>query len=212
MAVARKGLAMTTRLALREQLRRVLEDTDVVSPLWSDAELGDYLATAVRQYSLVLPKRQVVTVAFTVLGASYALPIETLAVEQVSFPGGNGQVIPPRALPASDAGAAQSWYFDGANLLLAEGAGQVATAEVWCRAAYSWPVTDGTDVGLPPQGDECVVWGAAVLALTRRTISSGKRRQGQRAEMDALEAAQRNHREVMRRARGVVSRVLVVVE
>lgn len=203
---------MTTRAALRTQLRRVLEDISPSDPLWSDDELNDYLATAVRQFSLAVPKLVAAMVAFTMGGASYALPAETIGVEQVVFPGGSGLDIPQRAQPGSAAGDRQSWFFDGVNLVLAEGAGQNANAVVWCRAAYAWPGADGTDVGLSPQGDACVVWGAAVLALTRREASSAKRRQSQRSESSALEAARRIHAELMRRARGVRSRTLQAVE
>ena len=54
---------MPTLADIRARLRRMLEDTDPVAPLWSDTELNEWLAVATREYGARFPREATATIA-----------------------------------------------------------------------------------------------------------------------------------------------------
>jgi hypothetical protein len=142
-----------------------------------------------------------------VVGATeYALPAEVRRVVRVEAPAGT--VLPPRAADlGAEAGRRQSWASWGGKLLLGEAVDQALV--VFYRGMYAIPTADATDAALPPEGDEVVVWGAVVLALQRREISTAKRRSGSAQETAVLRTARRAYQEALRRCGRLRSGVLV---
>ena len=197
---------MTTLANLRALVRRALEDTDAVNPLWSDTELNDDIASAMREYGARFPREASTTIAAVVGATEYALPADARRVVRVEAPAGT--VLPPRAADlGAEAGRQQSWAVWGGTLLLGEAVDQALV--VYYRGLYAIPAADATDAGLPPEGDEVVVWGAVVLALQRREISTAKRRSGSAQEAVALRAARRAYQDALRRCQRLRSGVLV---
>lgn len=76
---------MTTRSGLRTTIRQELNDTGG-TPLFSDAQLNEWLNQAVRTYSRELPEEASTTVTVVADQASYALPARTLRVMRVEQP------------------------------------------------------------------------------------------------------------------------------
>src|SRR5215213_5537111 len=86
---------MTTRLQLRATIREILEDSSG-SPLWSDAALNEYLATAMRIYGARFPRQATAaTDPITPAATSVALPAGLLATEIVAIRDARGRVVPP---------------------------------------------------------------------------------------------------------------------
>lgn len=195
---------MATLAEIRGRLRRMLEDTDPAAPVWSDAELGEWLATAARTYGLRRPREATTTIAPVAGQTDYPLPEGARRVVAVESPAGYPLPRrPPRV--AHEAGAAQSWaHFGGAVLC---GLPPTAPLTVRYRGLYPWPTADGAAVELPDEGLDLVVLGATVLALSRREIAAGKRRGGAAGVAQALAVARAMEREAWGRlGRSVGSR------
>lgn len=160
---------------LKARLRRQLEDTNAAAYLWSDAELADDLAAAYRDYARRFPRLATVAFNGSPSTTTFALPADARTVVGVQAP--DGTAIPSRGVLLPEFGAAQSWAQVGATLVLQEGteAGQV---RVTYRGLYPYPAADGDPSGLPDEGEDIAVLGAAVYALQRRHIADAKRRGG----------------------------------
>lgn len=194
---------MATLAEVRGRVRRLLEDTDAVTPLWSDAELGEWLGTAAREYGLRRPREGTVGVAAVAGQSVYALPGEVRRVLRVESP--PGWPVPRRAAGAgAGPGLAQSWAFFGGALEFGTPPGGAIVARF--RGLYPWPTVDGPTVDgatveLPDEGVDVVVLGAALLALGRREVAAAKRRGGQAGVGLALEVLRRMYAESLARCR-----------
>lgn len=193
---------MPTLTEVRARVRRALEDTDAVAPLWPDVELNEALATAAREYGARFPREVTVTIAPVAGQSAYALPADARRVVRVESPA--GWPLPRR--PASvghESGAAQSWATAGGpgGLMLSLGLPPSAPVVALYRGLYPFPAGDGGEVGLPEEGVDLAVAGAVVLALQRREIAAAKRRGGAAGVGGALEAARRGYAQALRRCR-----------
>ncbi len=189
---------MTTLAEVRGRLRRMLEDTDAAAPVWSDAELGEWLATAARDFGLRRPREATVTLAAVPGQTEYLLPEGARRVVAVESP--TGYPIPRRPPRVGhEAGAAQSWALFGGALQF--GLPPTAPLTVRYRGLYPWPTADGATVELPDEGIDLTILGATVLALSRREIAAGKRRGGAPGVALALEVARGMAREAWVRSR-----------
>ena len=190
---------MPTLAEARARLRRGLEDTDPVAPLWSDAELNEWLAVAAREYGARFPREATVTIAAVGGQAEYALPADARRVLRVESP--VGQPIPRRASRTGhESGAAQSWaHFGGAISL---GYAPSAPLVVAYRGLYPFPANDSDPFDLPDEGLDLAIAGATILALQRREIAV-KRRGGSPDVALALAAARRSYADALRCCRRV---------
>lgn len=197
---------MPTLAEVRARLRRALEDTDPVAPLWPDAELNEALATAAREYGARFPREVTVTLAAVAGQTAFALPGDARRVLRVESP--PGRPLPRRpARVGHEPGAAQSWAAAGqpGALGVSLGLPPGAPIVVLYRGLYPFPAGDGAEIGLPDEGIDVAVAGATVLALQRREIAAAKRRGGATAAGLALEQARRSYALALtrcRRARG----------
>jgi len=191
---------MATLAEVRARLRRGLEDTDPVAPLWPDAELNEWLAVAVREYGARFPREATVTIVAVPGQAEYALPTDARRVLRVESPA--GWPVPRRApRTGHEPGAAQSWaHFGGAIGL---GYAPTASLVVAYRGLYPFPANDSATFDLPDEGIDLAVAGATILALQRREIAAVKRRGGSPEVALALEAARRSYADALRCCRRV---------
>lgn len=196
---------MATLGEARARLRRALEDSDPVAPLWSDPELNELLATAHREYGARFPREVTVTLAAVLGQTEYPLASDARRVLRVESP--PGQPLPRR--PASlghEAGAAQSWAFFGGAIQLGLPAAEPLV--VAYRGLYSFPTSDSADLGVPDEGVDLVVAGAVVLALQRREVMAAKRRGGAPPVSPALLAARQTYAALLAACRRVRMGVL----
>lgn len=195
---------MTTLAEVRGRLRRMLEDTEPAGQVWSDAELGEWLATAARTFGLRRPREVTTTIAAVAGQTDYPLPDGARRVVAVESPAGYPVPRrPPRV--AHEAGAAQSWASFGGAIQF--GLPPTAPITVRFRGLYPWPTADGATVELPDEGIDLTILGATTLALSRREIAAGKRRGGAPGVALALEVARGMEREAWGRlGRAVGSR------
>ena len=191
---------MATLAEIRARLRRMLEDTDPVAPLWSDVELNEWLAMAAREYGARFPREATATIAAVGGQTVYALPGDARRVLRVESLA--GQPIPRRAARTGhEAGAAQTWaYFGGAINL---GYPPTAPLVVAYRGLYPFPVNDGAAFELPDEGLDLAITGATVLALEQRGIAAAKRRGGAPDVAVALAVARQRYADALRRCRVV---------
>jgi hypothetical protein len=196
---------MATLAEVRARLRRMLEDTDPVAPLWSDTELNEWLAAATREYGARFPREATTTLAAVAGQTEYALPTDARRVLRVESPA--GYPLPRRAPRTShEAGAAQTWaHFGGAIHL---GYPPAAALVVAYRGLCPFPANDSAPFALPDEGLDLAVAGATVVALERRGIAAAKRRGGSADGSVALEAARLQYADALRRCRVVRGDVL----
>lgn len=160
---------MTTRADLRASLRIRLEDP-TPNPLWSDTILHEFLIEALHRYSARLPAQESATVFAT--GGELVLPVNGPArardIVRVRLP--NATLLPP----AIEDDHAPGWFFwNGALRLNAP-----TVAGDWTIDYYALRQLPDDDIGtiaLPPGDSEIVVLFAAVSALLRRSVETGKR-------------------------------------
>ena len=189
---------MTTRADIRARLRRMLEDTDPVAPLWPDAALNEWLAVAVREYGARFPREVTVTIAAMPGQTDYALPADTRRVLRVESPA--GRPIPRRAPRiAHELGAAQTWLHFGAILTLGEP--PTAPLVVAYRGLYPFPADDTTPFTLPEEGLDLALTGTTILALEQRAIAAAKRRGGSPDTVAALTVARQRFADALWRCR-----------
>jgi len=196
---------MPTLADIRARLRRMLEDTDPVAPLWSDTELNEWLAVAAREYGARFPREATTTIAAVNGQTDYPLPTDARRVLRVESPA--GYPIPRRAPRTShEAGAAQSWAHFGGALSL--GYPPTAALIVAYRGLYPFPANDAATFDLPDEGLALAIAGATLLALERRGIAAAKRRGGSADSPLALTAARQRYADALRRCRVVRGDVL----
>jgi hypothetical protein len=189
---------MTTRAELRNTVRERLEDASG-SPLWSDAALNDYLATAVRAYGVAFPRPATAATAGLALGVvAVALPAGVFETGIVAVRDSRGRDVPPMSErqgpdPLDATGLVQGWKVWGGQ--------QWLQRPVACDEAGAWAIDylggrelagdDGSQQPIESGDEPIVVALAAAQALERRAIEDAKR--GTRASaIDAAAAAFRD--------------------
>lgn len=183
---------MTTLADARARLRRTLEDTDTVSPVWSDTELNDFLASAHREYGARFPREASATLAFVPGQLTYTLPADLRRVLWVESPAGTP--LPRRPLGVVDYGdAGRCWTVFGGALRF--DAAPTADIIVMYRGLYPFPTTDAGDFGLPDEGADLALAGALILALQRREMAVAKRAGGAPSVDLVLASARRAYAE-----------------
>jgi hypothetical protein len=166
---------MTTRMALRAELRLRLEDGGS-PPLWDDAALDEAIVEGMRGYGRRVPAEATTPVAAS--GGELALPAAT-AID----PGRIARVIDPegRATPPLAAGddgdpgrPGQGWRWWDGTLMLARPAA-AGTWRIEYRTARSLPTDDATALDIAPGDEELVLSLALAAALRRRATEDAKR-------------------------------------
>lgn len=183
---------MATLAEVRARLRRALEDTDAVSPLWTDTELNDMLASAHREYGARFSREATITLALVPGQLDYALSADVRRVIAVESPAGT--MLPRRPLAAGgEPGTAQTWTLFAGALRFA--VPPDAPITVMYRGLYPFPTSDAADFGLPEEGADLAVAGALLLALRRRETQVAKRAGGPMPINLAVASARRAYAE-----------------
>jgi len=198
---------MTTRGDLRAAVRQRLADAPG-GPLWDDAELNDFLAEAMREYSIHFPREQAITVSVPAGATSVTISprIESHQVVRVLDP--SGQPVPRyQDIRDTSWGAAQGWSWWNSTLRLASpAAGGDWRIDYFARRDL--PSDDLTAVDIQAGDEALVVTLAAAIAMRQRAASDAKRGLGRACGGTAALAdrLQRNAERLIaarkRRARG----------
>lgn len=166
---------MTTRLELRDNIRRRLEDTGA-TPLWDDATLNEFLDDAIQHYGVRFPADRSVSVA--VSDGATSVPVAAIqeSAQIVRVLDGAGVLVPRIASETDDGIPApgQAWRWWAGNLVLAS----PATAGTWqidYRGQRTLPVSDGDAIDIVAGDEEILAVLAAAMALRRRAIEDAKR-------------------------------------
>lgn len=179
---------MATRATLRARVRRELGDGGAVY-LWSDEQVNDHLADAIRELGRALPRGPVAATLTTVAGQrEYAIGAAVAAVVGLEYP--VGRPLPraggPAGTPATgtpdlaDTGYAQEWTGEAAagtvRLRNAPAAGGEALRVVY-RPLPTPPSDDATAVAVAPEEEAIVallacrsLWESRVLADAKRGL------------------------------------------
>ena len=172
---------MATRGELRTQLRTRLEDTGG-TPLWTDADLNDFLGRAMEEYGRWVPAQATTTTAVAAGVSEFAVPaaVSGQAVIRI-FDGTDTElrVMNSNGLrpPAQMVYHEQAWRHFGGVIFLqrAVAASEAGTWTLDHLAARTLPAADGTAVSIEA-GDEPIVLQLGVwAALYRRHIEDYKR-------------------------------------
>jgi hypothetical protein len=157
-----------------------LEDTGG-SPLWDDAALNDFLAEAMRRYSVRFPQELSTTANVTAGDTEVAVTpaIEASRVMRVFDEAGRPvprqQAIEPDAAALTGLATAQAWRWWGVTLVLARAAGATGTWRIDYLGGRILPGDDVTAVDVVAGDEDVVVLLAAAIALRRRAVEDGKR-------------------------------------
>lgn len=202
---------MATRAESRASVRLRLEDTGG-SPLFTDADLNDFLAEALQLYGRLNPPRAKATAAVAAGAVVVAAPAGVephLVVNVRDGTGADVLVMNGRQGygPSASSWVAQAWRA-GVGELVLERAVAAEEAGNWTLeylGSRSLPGADGTAMPIEA-GDEPVVVGLAVAAALQRRLTEDYKRGAksidpelpQRIKDDAIAA----YRQTRRRARG----------
>ena len=224
---------MTTRLQLRTRVRLELGDAGGAQ-LWSDAQLDEWLAEAIRDYAVQAPRAAATSIASVAGQAEYELPSDCLEVVRVEHPSGflrvfsppaGGDVLEPLvALQGTPRVVAaqlsyEVWGSYGAlTLTLAPAPSDASDAiKVRYRAQWAEPGSDGATLATPPVDDHLLKWFVCEAALQWLGTDEAKRQRWERQRGISAAVAGRQYGAELRRAyeqkgRRVVGGRLVVRE
>lgn len=165
-----------TRVQLRDQVRRLLEDTGA-AVLFSDTELNDYMGDGYLEVGRVAPLEEIQAITTVALQTTY---YPTGFVRRVL-----GVLLDGVALPQVDlgvigeTGTAQCWArLPPYALVLNQAVSAGRSLSVRLQVYVPFPATDGAVSGLQEVGERLVVLVAALMALERRIVADGKRGDG----------------------------------
>lgn len=163
---------MTTKVELRELVRRRLEDSSV-APLWDDETLNDAMADGLSRYGAIVPLDERSTVAVVSGASGFAVPgLESgMAIREVFAP--NGAVV-PAAVAAGFEEPGQAWRWWAGQILLAKPAAGGNWVVEWRRPRLL-PSGDGETVPIRAGDEGAVSLFAAASAIRRRTVEEAKR-------------------------------------
>jgi hypothetical protein len=172
---------MTTRLELRTEVRRRLEDTSG-NPLWDDPALNDFLTEAVRAYGASFPKEVMTSIPVSAGAATISLPASIDASRIIRVNDQNGELVPRQRDAVTD-GIERSWRVWGGNILLSMAAAATGDWQIESLGTRTLPGDDVTAVEIIPGDEEIVVLLAAGAALRRRITEDAKRGIGRDAQL-----------------------------
>ena len=165
---------MTTRAELRARARGELNDGGA-TPLWPDERLDQWLAEAIRDYGLRLPRQAVAELASVAGQAAYDLPAEVLRLARVEHPqgvirveGGDGATVAGYEVFAGQLRLAPAPAADGEAIALRY------------LARYAEPAGDAAPLATPPADDDLLVWYVCWRALGWLSTDEAKRQRFER--------------------------------
>jgi hypothetical protein len=163
---------MTTKLELRELVRRRLEDVSP-APLWDDATLDDALADGLARYGSIVPLEERSSVAVASGAGGFAVPgLESgVAIREVFAP--NGTLI-SAAIATTFEEPGQAWRWWAGQILLAKPAAGGNWIVEWRRPRLL-PVGESGAVPVRAGDEGAVSLLAAASALRRRAVEEAKR-------------------------------------
>lgn len=163
---------MTTKLELRELVRRRLEDVSV-APLWDDTTIDDAMADGLMRYGSIVPLEQRSSIAVSSGVHEFTVPgLESgMAIREVFAP--NGTLVPP-ALASTFEEPGQAWRWWAGQILLAKPAAGGNWIVEWRRPRLL-PANDGDPVPMREGDEGAVSLFAAASAIRRRTVEDAKR-------------------------------------
>jgi hypothetical protein len=173
---------MATRLQLRTTLRERLEDTSG-APLWADATLNEFLASAMRAYGATFPQAATTATAALVAGnTGVALPAGVPERSIVAVRDAHGRDVAKATqrqgpAPADATGLVQAWSVWAGTLRLQKSAsGDEVGAWAIDYLAGRELVTDDVTAQPIETGDEPIVVAlAGAQAMERRLVEDAKR-------------------------------------
>jgi hypothetical protein len=185
---------MTTRAGLRALARGELNDAGG-TPLWTDAQLNQWLLEAIRRYSEDFPKAAEQTIPSVADQASYSLAADCLRVARVEHPQGFFRIEDP--LSAGDVTfddpsivkplqpmqlAYEIWGAHGARTLTLRPAPADASDSIVVRYLATWaePAADGDTLATPARDDQLLVWLICSAALWWISTDEAKRQRFER--------------------------------
>ena len=175
---------MTTRLAMRQMLRRRLGDTGI-DPLWDDIFLNDAIDEGLRRYSTRFPRQVATVIAVTTGDRELVLPptINAMRVMQLFDDEGepwqtwNGASnFPPS--PVGRSGNELVYRKWAGSLYLDTPAPRTGFWRVEHEANRVIPTDDVTPMDFAPGDDDLIIANGLAIALNRRAINDGKRYTG----------------------------------
>jgi len=189
---------MTTRLHMRQMIRRRLADTGV-DPLWDDAFLDDAIAEGIRRYSTHLPRQESASLAVTKGDRELDVPAGVNGMRIVRLFDDQGKAWQrwaggmPLPVPAGPEGGDMTWRTWGTTILLDTAAPRSGYWRIEHLAPRDTPANDTDALDIQPGDEDLIVALALAIALDRRAIADGKRFTG-RAGMHPLATAARTAR------------------
>ena len=187
---------MTTRLELRQALRRRLDDT-ALDPLWDDALLNDAIDEGIRRYSTRFPRQTSTLVAVTAGDRELTFPPTVDAMKVIRVFDDEGELwfswnsntgYPPS--PVGRSGSEMVWRAWAGSVFLDSPAPRTGFWRIEHKANRQSPVDDVTPLDVNPGDDDLIIASAMAIALDRRAINDGKRYAG-RSGVHPLAAAAR---------------------
>ena len=175
---------MTTRLEMRQMIRRRLSDS-ATNPLWEDAFLDDAIAEGIRRYSTRVPRQDSILIAVTTGDRELAMPSTVNAMRIVRVFDDLGEIwrrwiggseFPPT--PTGPGGGAAVWRAWGSTLILDSAAPRGGFWRIEHLAHRIVPANDVDQLDLQPGDEDLVIALAIAIALDRRAIADGKRYTG----------------------------------
>jgi hypothetical protein len=207
---------MATRAALRTLIRAELNDSGGTA-LWSNGQLDQWLAEAIREYSLALPKEASEDLTAVADQADYSLAADCLAVRRVEHPEGffriadflsGGDLIDPFLLAQGQPRAVATqlgyevWGPLGSRTLTLRPAPSTSgeTIAVHYYALWAEPSADGDEIALPNSEEHLLIWLVAASALRWIGTDESKRQRFERQRGVSAETALGQYQREWRRA------------
>ena len=203
---------MSSRSGLRTTIRAELNDSGSVK-LWTDGQLDQWLAEAIREYGWRLPKEASESIATVADQADYGLAADCLRVRRVEHPEGffrvearraGGDVLDPFVLAQGQPQAVATqlsfevWGPIGGRTLTLRPAPTTTgeTIAVQYDALWSEPTADGDELSLPNAEEHLLILYVAGRALQWIGTDESKRQRFERQRgVSALEALAQYRRE-----------------
>jgi hypothetical protein len=190
---------MTTRLELRQMIRRRLADTSP-DPLWDDAFLDDAIAEGIRRYSTRVPRQESTLLAVTIGDRQLTIPPTVNAMRVVRLFDDQGELwkrwnggsdFAPN--PAARNGHELVWRAWGDALFLDTPAPRSGFWRAEHLTNRVVPTNDVDPIDIQPGDEDLIIALALAIALDRRAIADGKRYTG-KSGVHPLAAAARTAR------------------
>jgi len=157
---------MTTRAGLRT----VIRNQGIDSSTWSDAEVNQWIADAIAEYSIHFPRWRESTGNACAEGErEYDLPSDFAAALQVEYPEGNEPLTTLTRLPEDDPRFGPGYYDvrAGAALVLGESPSAGQTYGLLYQAHHDYPDADDDVLTVPDEDLEVLILFVVLKAYRR---------------------------------------------